>query len=1105
MKANRPILQSKLTSPYTTHTLRRPRLEEQLKAIAHKKLALIIAGAGYGKSTLAAQTVSDLDADSIWYNLDESDGDLPTFMAHLLAGIQRHKPEFGVDLRPKLAAPLTSKEHRRKLLTSFICEVERRLLRQMVIVLDDYYLIQENPEILDAIEFLLGRMPKTFHWVIVSRMEPGLKLSRYRATTDIIELGEEDLAFNCNEINRLYRELLDVRIDPSQADTLYAKTGGWAAALLLFFNAIKGCPSTEAVDGLFEIDKPRKFIFEYLEENLIENLPGEIQDFMMRSSLLTQLDSEICNEVCDTSKSHEILSRLSRNHLLTFPRDASGDCYQYHLLLKDFLRNRLARQYGQPTVRELHRHIAKTMEKRGDIQGALHHYVAGEHFDEACGLLSGLSLIDFKDIPITFLKQVFDRISPALIAKNARVLIVRAKIMSVGGEIRKAIHDFQIALELFKEEDDADGIASCRKEIGFHHYLTGSLAKAIEALAALWDHPHKDPFFPLEVGGLLILLCAIMGDMEASDEYYDAAMKKFAVSDIFDAALIRAWFSLCHAFRFHLSGNFRKADFMNQQALETFRDMKLDNFLPITYLQTALTAYYLIEYRQGCDYVQKGLAMAEKQGVHDSQYAWLFHARALNRLGVGLADQARSDAEAALDLFAAYENAWGQAMAHECLGMIHGSKGEWEKAAAACENGLVILNSSEMKKAPAQAALVLGLAEALLNNGQLQRAVRVLDGCPENIRILQFELFRLHLLRAGIENGNAATDRAIGELETALAIAEENGYEKWIKPERPWLLPLLVACHHRNKFRELIERVFIDADREADIALFMLRNNGAADLRHATDRLLKAMPHKVPAPLRIRCLGSFSVAIGEQLIPGRKWRSAKASILFKYLAVHYEQGWIPKETLLELAWPGEDPAVTTPRLHVALNTLRKLFEPDLKRGMPSAYIVRNSDGYRLEIGKDGSIDYLTFAKVVDEAAVIDESRSDQALALGLKAISLYRGSLLEEDPYDEWLTQERESLRMKYLQYLDSMIRQFEKQGAWHRCIELGETYLMHDEYAEPIYRKLMGLYARVGNLPRVTQTFERCKSSINDGLDCPLSDITLNLYDKIINGNYTS
>ena len=1101
MKTTQPILQSKLTSPYTARTLRRPRLEEQLKAIAYKKLALIVAGAGYGKSTLAAQAVSNLDAPAIWYNLDRSDGDLPTFMTHLLSGIQKHKPDFGTGLRPKLTVPLTSRESRQKLLASLTREVEIHFDHPVIIVLDDYYLIQDSQELNDAIAFLLGRLPKTLHLIIVSRKEPLLKLSRYRASTDIIELGEEDLAFDCDEIRRLYQDLLDVHIGPQQTDALYAKTGGWAAALLLFFNAIKGSPSRAEIDRLFDIDKPRKFVFKYLEENLIEQQPAETQDFMMRSSLLDLLDPGICDAVCDTRNAHEILSGLCNNHLLTFPCNERGDCFRYHPLLRDFLRDRLAGRHGLESVREYHLKIGNTMEKRCDIQQALHHYIAGGHYDAACRLLAGLALIDFKDIPITFLKRAFDSIPPDLIARDGRLLFIKAKVTSVGGEIRRAIGDFEAALKLFEEEDDADGIANCRKEIGFHHYLTGNMAKALTALEELRERPHRDPFFPLEVAGFLILFSAIMGDVGASDAYFETAMRKFAASDVFDTAFVRAWLRLCHAYRFHVSGDFRKADTLNRQVLNAFLQMELENFLPITYAQAAMTAYYLADSRQGCEDAEKGLLVAAKQGVYDNQYAWLLYARALNRFGVDLGDQAWSDAEMALDLFTAYENAWGQALAHECLGMIHGRNASWEKAVDAYENGLKILQASDMKKAPAKGSLMLDLAEALLETRRQGRARQLLDECLGDDWISQFDRFRFYLLRARIENENAATDA----LETALIIAGENGYEKWISPRHKWLTPLLVECHHRNKSREFIERLFIDAGREADTALFLLKTNDSGRLGRAADRLLKAMPRKVPAPLAVCCLGEFSVALGDRSIPRERWRSGKATLLFKYLVIQYEQGWIPKETLLEVAWPGEDPAVTTPRLHVALNALRKLFEPDLQRGLPSAYLLRNNEGYCLEIGKEGRIDFLEFQRAADEFSEFEASRTDQALALGLKAISLYRGSLLEENPYDEWPMQPRESLRMKYLQCLEEVIRLYEKQEAWLRCIELGETYLMHDEFAEPIYRKLMMLYAKVGNLPRVTQTFEKCKVSINDGLDCPLSDRTMKLYDKIVNSNRIS
>ena len=670
--------------------------------------------------------------------------------------------------------------------------------------------------------------------------------------------------------------------------------------------------------------------------------------------------------------------------------------------------------------------------------------------------------------------------------------------MSVGGEIRMAIRHFETALQQFRTDNNAAGIARCLKDLGFHYYLTGDLARAIQEMESLWGRPHEDPFFPVEVAGYLILFWAIMGDVEASDRYYYEAMRRYSATDTISPAFIRAWFDICHGYRFHVAGNFRKADTLNRKSLDTFSQMKLEILLPITCFQTALTAYYLPDPTQGYECAQNGLHIADKQGIYDNQYAWLLYARALNELGLDMTDQALMDAEESLDLFKIYENVWGQSLVYECMGMIYSRQEEWNRALEAFQTGLHIINGSDLRRAPGPGALSLGLAEVLVENGQLDPACQTIDEHHRNIRISQFDLFRYHLLRARIDLEKKGAEKAVSHMEIALTIARTNSYEGWLKLQRPWLTSLLVECHCRNKSTNYIEQLFIDAERDADAALYLLKNSNSGHLGRAAERLLTVLPHKVPAPLNICCLGSFSVSIGDRLIPKEQWRSAKATLLFKYLAVKNEHGLIPKETLLELVWPDEDTAVTSPRFHVALNSLRKLLEPDLKRGVPSAYILHRNNGYRLEIGREGRIDFLDFIKTIDQAAALDKSDPNLALAHYLKAVSLYSGPLFEENPYEEWLAADREMLKTKYLQTLSRIIRLYEKQGAWHQCIEYCENYLIHDKFAEPFYRKLMQFHAQTGDLSRVAQTFQKCQTHINQELDCPLSHITIDLFKKL-------
>lgn len=1101
MHSHLPILQSKLTLPQVPHTLERKRLIDPLRAISHKKLALVIAGAGYGKTTLVAQTVTQLQPSTnvIWYSLDHLDKDAAIFLGHLLAGLQAHHPDLGRDLSAMLAAPIATRESREKLLLALLVELEKRISAPLVIVLEDYHQVRDNREIAEILEFLFPRMQAMIHFIIISRTAPDLKISRYRAMLEVVEVTEDNLAFRVEEVESLYQHLLQVDLDPSQIQTLYLKTGGWAAALLLFFNAIKAKPTGAANEDLLDIGKSEKLIFKYLEENIFDVQPAEIQFFLMRSALLGQLDPDFCNDLFGMQNAHIILNDLARNHLLTFPCDDAGECYQYHQLLRAFLRNRLAKQYGRKSVRALHSDIAHAMEQKGDLRGALHHFTSGEHFEDVIRLLSGLALLDFRDIPISFLKETLDRIPPSYFHQNARLLYIRAKVMSISGHIRQAIGEFKAALERFKADGDKVGAAACLKDLGFHHYLTGDLENAIREMKALWALPHDDPFFPVEVAGYLILFSAIMGDTNTADGYYHEAVDKFAALENVDSAFILAWFGLCRGYRFHVAGNFHKADTLNTKALELFSSMQFEIFLPITYFQSALTAYYLADPSRGYEYTQKGLAIARKLGIFDNQYAWLLYSLALNEFGRDRAEQALAQVQEALDLFQVYDNAWGQALAHECRGMILGGQRRWDEALDAFNAAMAVLGRLDQRRTPGQGALALGMAEALMEKGLLSQAANILEAHETDIRISHFHLFRCHQLQACIEAANHHMDGAVAHLDTALGIAKTNGYHDWVPIQHPSILPLLVECHHLQKHRDYVEQLFMDADRSARAALNLVKNKKkSSHLRRTIEHLLGIMPHKVPAPLNIRCLGNFSVSIGDRAIPSKQWRSAKATLLFKYMVVKHEQGMIPQEALLEVAWPDEDAAVTRPRLHVALNTLRRLLEPDLVRGVPSAYIIRHNNGYRLEIGRNGRIDILDFIHTANAAAAVYDTDPDLALDRFVNAASIYRGMLLKEDPYEEWMMHHRESLEQRFLKVLSNIIRLYEKQGAWHQCIAYADTYLLHDKYAEPVYRDLMRFHANAGNPSGAVETFHKCQKRIGAEMDCPLSQHTVNLYKKL-------
>jgi DNA-binding SARP family transcriptional activator len=212
-------------------------------------------------------------------------------------------------------------------------------------------------------------------------------------------------------------------------------------------------------------------------------------------------------------------------------------------------------------------------------------------------------------------------------------------------------------------------------------------------------------------------------------------------------------------------------------------------------------------------------------------------------------------------------------------------------------------------------------------------------------------------------------------------------------------------------------------------------------------------------------------------------------MLFKLLVHCRPRGYVNKEVFMEHLWPEEDPRRTAKRFHVALAALRKILEPSLHRGSPSSYIMSEGDNYLLELGAGGWIDLEEFGAA--GAKVLEAPSPEEALQQLARAATIYRGDFLEEDLYEPWCAVERARLKNEYLLVLASIIDYHEMKKDYPKAIDICGKYLAQDAYAEDIYQRLMRYYAASGNRAMVKKTYDRCRKSIVEDLNCPLSDET--------------
>jgi len=1084
------LLNSKLTAPHNLNVLKRPRLHPVLESIKQKRLTLVIAGAGYGKTTLVAQAVDQADWMIVWYSLDRSDIDFATFMNYLIQGIKKHYSIEGEIPKDLLAGAFTSEKSREDFLVRFLRIIEKNIHDDLVVVLDDYYLVQESPEIRKSVEFMLERLPLSVHMVIISRMEPNLRISRLRVMQEVLEINENDLQFTVPEIEALYSHLFDIPVSSKDIEILYEKTSGWAASLVLFFYILKGKKKDEIAPSLSRLKGSHKYIFEYLEENIFEIQPSETKNFMLKTSLLSRLDTQFCNTFLDIENSRELLDQLEKNHLLTFPIDDDRRVYYYHHLLKDFLQVKFTRLFDKKEVRNLHFKAALLLEEHGQEYEALKHYLEGKYFKEAVKLISTLELRMFLEGRLQFIRNCLDSMPKRFVQDMPQLQYIEAKLYSLSGKPYEAISRLKAALKIFQKENSKENVTKCLTDLGLHYYYTGNIRQAERHLEKLFDEKEVSSIVSFEIIGLLILFSAILGKIDKADDYANIAQGILKGLDEQTRVIGDAWINLSYSYRFYVSGDFITSQKMNLKLLEQFKRQNAEIVLPLAHFQTSATCYYLRQYQKGYDHAQAGIRITKKKGIYDSQTGWLYYAYALNAVGLDHIEEATEYAKESLRIFKTQDNSWGRANAYDILHLACMKAG---KHIAQAENyirtGLEIIKGLDLPVT--EGILETGLAGVLIEKKAYENVDKLLDAAQEKLKISTFYTFKICLLHARRHHENNRKKDSLEQLEAALTIAENNGYHLFFADEAIWIIPLMVELYSLGKKNNILEKILTDTKSPFQKTFALLQNKSSPIIdRDASYR---------PPDLNIRLLGKFRVFLGKKEMLSDQWKSTKALMIFKYLASTRSKGFIHRDVLMELLWPEEDYKKTNKRLNVAMSYLRKLLEPKLQRRFPSSYIIRQKNAFRLDVGNGGKVDVEEFLRELALGDTCEKTDPERSVRHYLHAESFHKGPFLAEDPYIDWCITEREALTEKYLYVLSKIIQFYDHKKDFSKGIEYANKYLAADHYAENVYRSLMRFYYLTGNTSNVKKTFEKCKINIVEDLECPLSRETLDLYKRLI------
>src|SRR6266508_1055050 len=336
-----PLLPLKLTPPPPRDgVLLRPDLQSLLSEVRLHPITLVVAPAGYGKTTLLAQWVQELartGAPVCWLTLDRGERDPAMFLAYLVRAFQTIDPALGAEAWRVLSGAASL--HRDwPLVAGALCsDLQRMLATATFLVLDDLHQVAESAVIGQILGYLLRAAPPTLHVVAASRRTPTFApLARLRTESRLLELSQRDLHLSADEARQILASQ-NVTLHEEELALLLARTEGWALSLQLAARALAGQPIDRRGDFLRALEGSQEQLLAYLATEVLADLPTELLGFLRIAALPERFDAALLTEVLQRDDVAYLLGRAQALGLPIVPLDERGDLLRFHPLWRELL------------------------------------------------------------------------------------------------------------------------------------------------------------------------------------------------------------------------------------------------------------------------------------------------------------------------------------------------------------------------------------------------------------------------------------------------------------------------------------------------------------------------------------------------------------------------------------------------------------------------------------------------------------------------------------------------------------------------------------------------------------------------------------------------
>jgi len=1055
--------------PSSSGLLHRPRVYQVIEEGLERKLTLVTAPAGYGKTSALVDFAQHSPVPVCWYTANEHDRDLGLFIQYLVGAINERFPGFGKHMQEILAS-LGDKLFQNA--TAIVEELVGEMIGldiPFVLVVDNYQVLEGALGIREFFYRLIEVLPFNCHLMLGSRVMPDVPVARLIAEQQFTGLAEQHLRFEIQEILNLL-QLLRIKISESQAEALATNSEGWITGVLLLADKLRD--DAEAV--LIDVEKASVETYNYLAREVLDRQPPNVRDFLCDSAVLREMSPRLCRDVLQIEKPHTLLAEIERRNLFVarFGR-GSASTYRYHDLFREFLYEQLC-QRDPARCAALHLQAAKWFEQTGDIEETIYHYLAAETYPEAMDLMERVAMEWYTRGRVETLlrwgemlpdeirsqaphlslyqcmafidrynyegaRQALAYAETGLLAQKdltslAWVYNQRAILALRESRYKDTVTHTQMALKILCQETIAEQAeprrfawnAEAQRLLGLAYLKLGRLAEGVAKLRdALASYRRNES--PYDVINLLLDLSLAFINQGYLNKAVDCLVEALAIGRRLGASIQLAGVLNDLGYLRYLCGRYSDALALYEEGLALARrggDLRWQ-----AYISVGLADLYrdIGAYKQAESLYNAGWKIARESepslalytlAARADMYRWQGdHALALSLLG-----QAQQLTE-------------GKELDFENRGQLSVAKGITLAESGEIEVGIHLLSD----------------------------AVHFLErqGAKHELARAQFLLGQAYLLFGDRE-------LAIAELRQSMRLADEIGTYQYavIESQHTKELVELGIANGVTTCRAIIENI-----QQLRTFWEELMRSGAEPQRDAKDRL------------KVYALGKEQAVRTSRSTLSLGWRAMDKELFF-YI---FQHGPLERATIAEIFWPSLPTKRMVSGLYNALYRIRRVLGPDTITFREGKYRIGNVEYW---------FDVDEFEALVEQARYLSPHHW-QTRDLWQQAVALYQGDFLP-GVERSWCVPKREALREMYIEALLGIGQCHEMQKEYGEAIVWYRRALEVDELREDIHRHIMRCCAEAGHRSEALVQYDHCRKVLAQEMNIEPSDETRKLYEGI-------